>query len=199
MIQIQMKKDMKIKSRMFSAVITTVAIVVFLTGCKKDKDKVDVPQPVQNEAEVITTIKLKFVDSSNSSIINYATFRDPDGDGGLGVDIFDTIKLAPNKTWITTIILLNETVSPADTISNEVLDEGVDHLICFSPTGASASVVKTDLDANSLAIGLQSKWKTTATGSGTMQIELRHQPGTKNGSCTLGDTDIDVVFKTKIQ
>lgn len=194
-----MKNLLIIKKSMKSIVLTTVAIVTIWSGCKKDNDQVSVPQPVKNEAEVITTMKLKFVDSSNTTTIRYATFRDPDGDGGLGVDIFDTIKLAPNKTWITSIILLNETVSPADTISNEVLDEGVDHLICFSPTGASAAVVKTDLDANSLAIGLQSKWRTTAIGSGTMQIELRHQPGIKNGSCTLGDTDIDVVFKTKIQ
>lgn len=194
-----MKNQLIIKKSMKTIVLTAVAVITSFTGCKKDKDQVTVPQPVKNEAEVITTMKLKFVDSSNTSTISYATFRDPDGDGGLGVDIFDTIKLAPNKTWLTSILLLNETVSPADTISNEVVEEGVDHLICFTPTGASATVVKTDLDANSLAIGLQSKWRTTATGLGTMQIELRHQPGIKNGSCTIGDTDIDVVFKTKIQ
>ena len=72
-------------------------------------------------------------------------------------------------------------------------------MFCFSPTGTSATVIKTDLDANSLPIGLQSKWRTTSTGLGTMQVELRHQPGIKDGSCTPGDTDIDVVFQTKIQ
>lgn len=190
-----MKKTKKMKI----ALLTLVAITTILSGCKKDKEQVPEPPPVQNESEVITTMKLIFVDSSNTSIIKYATFRDPDGDGGLGYDIFDTIKLAPNKTWLTTILLLNETASPVDTISNEVLEEGVDHLFCFSPTGVSATVIKTDLDANSLPIGLQSKWRTTASGFGTMQVELRHQPGIKNGSCAIGDTDIDVVFKTKIQ
>ena len=187
------------KKKTIKLLFATLAVATIWTGCKKDKDLVPVPQPVVNEPEIITTMKLTFVDSSNTSNIKYATFRDPDGDGGAGYDIFDTIKLEPNKTWITTIILLNETVSPADTISNEVLEEGVDHLFCFSPTGTSATVIKTDLDANSLPIGLQSKWRTTSTGLGTMQVELRHQPGIKNGSCTPGDTDIDVVFQTKIQ
>ena len=116
------------KRKTIKLLFATLAVATIWTGCKKDKDLVPVPQPVVNEPEVITTMKLTFVDSSNTSNIKYATFRDPDGDGGLGYDIFDTIKLEPNKTWITTIILLNETVSPDDTISNEVLEEGVDHL-----------------------------------------------------------------------
>ena len=177
----------------------TAFLAVVAVSCKKDDDLVAVPQPVENEPEVITTMKLMFVDSSDVSNVFYATFRDPDGDGGAGPDIFDTIRLQPNKTWYTSIILLNETASPIDTISNEVLEEGVDHKFCFSPTGISATVQLTDLDANGLPIGLQSKWRTAGTGLGTMQVELRHQPGVKDGTCTPGETDINVVFPTKIQ
>lgn len=173
------------------------AIAASWNGCKKDDD--NTPTPPANEEEVITTMTLTFVDSSNHANIKHATFRDPDGDGGLGYDIFDSIKLEPNKTWLTSIVLLNETQNPADTISNEVLDEGVDHLFCFTPTGTSATVVKTDLDNNGLPIGLQTKWYTTAAGDGTMQVELRHQPGVKNGTCGVGDTDISVDFKVKVQ
>jgi len=180
---------------MFAAIISASII----TGCKRDDDLVPVPQPVVNESEVITTIKLTLVDSSNSSNIKYATFRDPDGDGGTGFDVFDTIILEANKTWYTTVLLLNETVSPADTISNEVLEEANDHLFCFSPSGTSATVTITDTDGNSLPIGLQSKWKTTSAGTGTMQVELKHQPGIKDGTCAPGETDIDVIFQVIIQ
>ncbi|TSJ46745.1 hypothetical protein [Fluviicola chungangensis] len=179
-------------------VIGLVAASV-ITACKKDKDLVPVPQPVENEPEVITTMKLMFVDSSNASNVYYATFRDPDGDGGTSFDIFDTIILQPNKTWYTSILLLNETVSPIDTVSNDVLEEANDHKFCFTPAGVSATVQITDLDGNGLPVGLQSKWRTSGTGSGTMQVELRHQPGTKDGTCTSGETDISVVFPTKIQ
>jgi hypothetical protein len=182
-----------------SLLLIAFATASIWTGCKKDDDTVTTPPPPDNESEVITTLKLTFVDSSNTSNVKYATFRDPDGDGGLSYNIFDTIKLESNKTWITSILLLNETVNPIDTISNEVLDEGVDHLFCFSPSGTSASVIKTDLDNNGLAIGLESKWYTTAVGTGTMLIELKHQPGVKNGTCALGDTDISVDFKVNVQ
>jgi hypothetical protein len=187
-------KNKTIRSMIAAFVIATVWI-----GCKKDSDPVPTPTPPSNEEEVITTMKLKFVDSSNTSNIRYATFRDPDGDGGLSYDIFDTIMLEPNKTWFTTVYILNETVSPIDTISNEVLEEAVDHLFCFSPTGVSASVVKTDLDINSRPIGLQSKWFTMVAGYGTMQVSLKHQPGIKDGTCSPGTTDIEVLFQTKIQ
>jgi hypothetical protein len=187
---------MKRTSRtMFAGLILAATVV----ACKKDKSLVSLPPPVINEPEVITTMRLKFVDSSDNTNIKYATFRDPDGDGGAGFDIFDTIKLSPNKTWYTTVLLLNETKNPADTISNEVLEEAADHLLCFSPSGTSATISITDLDANNFPIGLQSKWKTTVVGTGFMQIELKHQPGIKNGSCALGDTDIDVNFKVKVQ
>jgi hypothetical protein len=187
------------KKKTIKLLFASLAVATIWTGCKKDKEVVPTPPPPTNEAEVITTMKLTFVDSLDITNIKHATFRDPDGDGGLAYNVFDTIRLEANKTWITTILLLNETVSPADTISNEVLEEGVDHLFCFSPSGASATVIKTDLDANNLPIGLQSKWKTTSVGLGSMQIELRHQPGLKNGTCTPGSTDIDVAFQVKIQ
>jgi hypothetical protein len=32
-----------------------------------------------------------------------------------------------------------------------------------------------------------------------MQIELKHQPGIKNGTCGVGETDIDILFPVKIQ
>ena len=187
------------KNNILKLAFISIAISAFIGSCKKDDDQIDVPPPVVNEPEVITTLTIQFVDSSNSSNIVTATFRDPDGDGGLSYDIFDTIRLASNKTWYAEILLLNETVSPADTISNEVLEEANDHLICFTPSGTSANVIITDLDGNSLPIGLLSKWKTTTTGLGTMQIVLKHQPGVKDGSCSLGDTDIDVNFQVEVQ
>ncbi|HNQ61677.1 MAG TPA: hypothetical protein PKJ62_04740 [Bacteroidia bacterium] len=180
-------------------VLILVTLFTFFIGCKKDEDPVPQPQPPSNEEEVITTMRLTFVDSSDHSNVITASFRDPDGDGGLAYDLFDTIRLEQNKTWETSILLLNETVVPADTISNEVLDEGDEHLFCYTPSGTSAAVIITDMDSNGLPIGLQSKWYTGAAGNGTIQVELRHQPGVKDGTCIPGDTDISVVFEIEIQ
>lgn len=169
------------------------------SGCKKDDNPVDLPKPIVNEEEVITTLKLVFTDSSDVSNIKTATFRDPDGDGGASYDIFDDIMLEANKTWLTDIILLNETANPVDTISNEVEEEKNDHRFCFTPGGTSATVSILDFDDNGFEVGLHSKWKTSSAGTGTMRIELRHQPGVKDGSCTPGATDIDVTFPVIVQ
>ncbi len=185
----------KLKKIGFPALV----LIGLIGACKKDDDKVNNPPPIVNEQEIITTMTLNFVDSSNSSNIHTATFRDPDGDGGASYDIFDSIKLEANKTWYTTLILLNETANPVDTISYDVLDEADEHLICFTPSGTSASVAITDLDGNNLPLGLQSTWKTGPAGTGTMQVILRHQPGTKDGTCTPGESDIDVTFPVIVQ
>ena len=174
------------------------AILLVWTGCKKDDDAVATPHAVHNEEEVITTIKLTFVDSANTSNIKYATFRDPDGDGGAAYDIFDTIKLEANKTWNTSILLLNESGAPVDTISNEVLEEANDHLFCFTPS-EKTTVSITDLDGNKLPLGLESKWVVFDAGMGTMRIELKHQPNIKDGTCSPGSTDLSVDFIVEVK
>ena len=190
----------QIKKITFIALMT----VALFSGCKKDKDEdaVPTPPPPTNEEEVITTFTLYFIDSANSLNTTSATFRDPDGDGGSAYTQFDTINLMPNKTYYAQLVILNETTSPADTISNEILNEGNDHMFFYTVSGANATVVITDLDTNTptpLPIGLQSKWRTGATSTGTSQIILKHQPGVKDGTITPGTTDIDLTFHTKIQ
>jgi len=74
----------------------------------------------------------------------------------------------------------------------------VDHLFCFTPSGANVSITRTDSDGV-YELGLQSQWITGAASDGTTQIVLKHQPGIKDGSCSPGETDIELNFNTKIQ
>lgn len=187
------------KKKINASLLILLSTVVLWTGCKEDDDPVTTPQPPTNDDEVITTMSLMFLDSSDFTNFRNFTYRDPDGDGGLVPDIFDTISLDQNKTWLAYIFLFNETANPIDTVSLEVLEEAEDHLFCFTPGGTSASVVIMDMDDNGLPIGMESKWYTTAAGNGTMKIELKHQPGVKNGSCNLGNSDINVNFQVRVQ
>lgn len=174
-------------------------ITAAISGCKKDDDLVPVPPPVENEGEVITKMTLTFVDSAGVQPTVSATFSDPDGDGGNAPTVFDTISLAASTTYNVSILLLNETVSPADTISNEVLEEDHEHLFCFTPSGVTVTITRTDSDGT-YEVGLQSKWVTGTASNGTVKVVLKHQPdGLKDGTCTPGDTDIEVDFATKIQ
>lgn len=180
--------------------LLTLGAITLLSiqSCKKDEDEVTTPAPPANESEVITTLRITFTDSANTADVRTAEFRDPDGPGGVAYDRFDTIRLDSNRTYFAEILLLDETASPVDTVSNEVLDEADEHLFCFTPSGISASVTVTDRDGNNLPIGLQSTWITTSAGSGTMNVTLHHQPGIKNGDCALGETDVEVLFVVEI-
>jgi len=179
----------------------TLTISAFLFGamlvfnaCRKN----DPTPPNPNEEELITTFKITFTDSAGVQPTFSAQYKDLDGDGGNGPSVFDTIRLKPNTTYLADILLLDESKSPADTISNEVLEEGDEHLFCFEINGVSCAVQRTDSDGT-YEIGLKSKWKTTTTGNGTAQIQLRHQPGTKDGTCKPGSSDIDLLFQFKVQ
>lgn len=207
--------------------IKTIAIVAILalnfSACKKDKKTEPTPEtptPPVNEAEVITTLRLSVFDGTTT--VKYQ-FKDPDGDGGivgaygnlsntLTAQSDSVINLSINKTYTVSVLLLDETKAVADTISNAVLTEGIDHMFFFNsinPTGNPYSVYLTgsmttitylDLDANLRGIGLLSKWQAPSMvmAKSTITVSLRHQPGVKNGTYALGDTDIEIPFKLKI-
>jgi hypothetical protein len=191
------KTNTKMKTKMKTITVLGLACIAALSSCKKDDDLVTVPPPIANEVEVITTMTLQFTDPAGVQPDVSATFRDPDGDGGLSYDIFDTIRLQNNTVYNANILLLNETVSPADTISNEVLDEDDEHLFCFTPSFANLSIMRTDTDGT-YEVGLQSQWTVGNVGNGTTQVLLKHQPGIKDGTCAPGETDIDITFVTEI-
>lgn len=169
---------------------------VILSSCKKEDP--ETPPAPTNEAELITTFKIVFTDPNGINPTYEAVFRDIDGPGGNQPTAFDTIRLKPNSTYNASIQFLNESVSPVDSITKEILEEAGDHLICYNITGANVSVQRTDSDGV-FELGLLSNWITTNTSSGNVIISLRHQPGIKNGNCDLGDSDIELDFVTKIE
>ncbi len=173
-----------------------LAIGVALNACKKDED--DVKKKPDNEEEVITTMSLLMQDSAGVEILKVFSFRDIDGEGGNGPVQFDTVRLSPNTIYYTSILLLNETETPPDTISNEVAEEADEHLFCFEPNGAEVDIERTDSDGV-YEVGLESTWRTGKMSNGTVRISLKHQPDVKDGSCAPGETDIEVDFITEIQ
>ncbi|MDX2003137.1 MAG: hypothetical protein SFW35_11930 [Chitinophagales bacterium] len=175
----------------------TLTVLFVLNSCSDTKDP-DEP----NEQELITTLKITFVDSANTSIVRTFQYRDPDGDGGNPAVQFDTIKLAPSKTYVASIVLLDESKTPADSISNEVREEGTDHQFFFTISGVNVTTSYEDVDDNGNPLGLESRWKTNTVGNGTAQIVLKHQPGVKAaapGDQSLGDTDIELNFPLVIE
>ncbi len=164
---------------------------LFFTACDKDNDPA-------NEEELITTVKLTFTEVGGGS--TEFTVKDLDGDGG-DAPVSDDITLKANTAYTIGVEFLDE--SKADhthNITEEVLEEGADHLVCFDATGAMQVPVIGDVDGNGKPLGLESALATTAAGTGTLQVSLKHLPDKSAADpCSTGDTDVDVTFDVVVQ
>ncbi|MBV6484411.1 MAG: hypothetical protein KFKLKKLM_00915 [Flavobacteriales bacterium] len=200
------KNNLEIMSKnSMKSIFTILMLSLVVFACKKD-DKKPTPSnpngntPPPNEEELITTVVLTFTDTTGLVAPFTVTFADPDGDGGNAPTIHEEIHLDSNKYYNVTIQFLDESKTPAEDITEEIEEEATDHLICFTPAGpASLSIVRTDSDGT-FEIGLESFWSTgsmSMTGN-TVTVVLKHQPGVKDGSCSPGDTDVEVVFDVVI-
>ena len=176
-----------------------------ITACKKDKDDVVTPTtPPVNEEELITTLRLHF-HSTGGSEHKHFLFRDLDGVGGNApVIMADT--LSADSTYLVEIEALNESVSPSDTITTEIEEEGDVHQFFYQVSGANANVTYADTDADGNPIGLESMWMIGAASNGTVLVTLRHEPdktaaGVTSGDITNagGETDIEVSFPLVVE
>ncbi len=176
-------------------VISMMLLVAMgLLGCKKDK--VD-----PNEEELITTVRVKLTENGTNTQTVFE-FKDLDGDGGAAPSKFDQIVLARGKSYNCTLEILNESVSPADNITNEILAEADDHEFFFQATDALVTINNLSKDGKGLPVGVTSTWTASAAaGTGTINITLKHKPGIKKAGDTfaVGDTDISLDFTLKIQ
>lgn len=173
---------------------------VLIVGCKKDDDapKPSSSTPPANEEELITTVKITFVDTASVEPTVTVFFRDPDGDGGNAPTQFDTIRLAANSVYNATLEVFDESKNPVENITTEIAQEADEHIFCFTPTNVNLSIIRTDSDGT-YEIGLASQWTTGIASVGTTQVVLKHQPGVKDGTCAPGDTDVELNFVTEIQ
>jgi len=102
------------------------------------------------------------------------------------------------------VSLLDESKTPVKDITEEVEEESDEHLLVFTPSSAALmTYTYGDKDANNFPIGITGSLKTFVSGTGTLQVVLRHQPPVngmrqKNGTATPGSTDVDVTFNVTV-
>lgn len=186
---------MRINKTLFPVLLSTLLLSV--ASCKKDDHTVTNPDDNQ-DVELITTLQVILNDSTGTIPTDTFTFRDLDGPGGQEPQVFDSIALKQSQTYFCSIRVLNESVSPSEDITQEIQDEAQDHLFCFNHPNGNMKVVLTDSDGN-YPIGLQSTWYTYAADHSSIQISLKHQPGIKDGTCSPGETDIEIQFPLRIE
>lgn len=191
--------------------IPAFALVFF--GCSdNDPKKEDVP-------ELITKVTLTFASSGGTPIVVTAT--DPDGEGIQNITTDGPIKLAKGVDYTMSILLTNGLADPgsdAYNVTNEVEEEGIEHMFFFAwtkdafaaPTGNGNIDNRNDpvdysesMDANGLPLGLKTKWKAadvTVDGA-TFRVVLKHQPDLKSATSKSsdGETDLDITFDLSVE
>lgn len=179
-----------------SILISGCIIACFSQACKDNTITPD--NPPANESELITTMVVSMKDSADGTLKSFV-FRDKDGEGGAGPTQFDTIRLQSGRTYECKLLLLDESKTTIDTISNEVLEEADDHIVFYDILSANMTIKIEDKDSKQLPLGLISKWMTKQKSKGSVNIQLKHQPGVKDGSKALGETDAMVEFPVIIE
>ncbi len=190
--------------------IAILTIIGSLASCSNDDPmKEDVP-------ELITKVTLTFTPAGGGAAISVSAI-DPDGEGVQDIQVEGAINLQANTSYTLTLSLLNELAemsSPAYNITDEVEEEGDEHMFFYAWTGnvfadpagdgnidnRPDAVNYVDEDVDGLPVGIITFWTTGAPSSGTFRIVLKHQPqlkSTTSGSDT-GETDLDVEFEINI-
>jgi hypothetical protein len=180
-------------------ILVLASIIISAASCSDDN-----PIAV-NEEELITTVTVTLIsqDDGTEIVLNSV---DLDGDGPDAPVVTVSGNLAANTIYTGATEVLNETENPAEDITEEVLEEGVDHQFFYTFSNGLASTAYTDSDENGDPIGLNFTLTTTNSGSENLTVSLIHEPN-KNGSGVVdgsitnadGETDAEVTFTLTIE
>lgn len=179
-----------------STLLVAALSVLLMFSCKKETTE-------ENAEELITTLKVTLTEQG-SGAVSVFQFKDPDGDAGNPPTAFDEIIVKPNTVYTCSLEVLNESVSPAESLNTEISAEATDHQFYLTPAAVNLTISNLNTDSNGLPLGLTSTWTTGAASTGKIQIILKHKPGSKASGdpVTKGETDIELPlggFVVKVQ
>ncbi len=179
-----------------SIILGAFLLLSTFNGCSKDEKTVSPPLPGN---EFLTTVQLVVTNAANAADVQTVSVKQLP-DSAINYSKANLV-LKANSVYTVAVQFLDETTSPPGNVTDDIYARRNYHLICFAITGANLTVVRTDLDTNNppLQIGLQDKFTTAAASTGSLNVQLRHQPNAKNGDCAPGSSDADVTFPVTIK
>jgi hypothetical protein len=179
------------KKQFFSIHLIFTFLTIFSFSCEKDTSEYP-----EDELELITTVRLTFTPATGSA--KSFKWTDKDGTGGLA-PVIESIVLAANTSYTISAEFFEESKSPAYNVTEDIQEDGYEHLVCYTSSGSAPAVQITDLDKKKDPLGLAGTAKTTTAGNGSLKISLKHIPDKKSATpCSTGETDIEVTFPVTI-
>jgi len=171
-------------------------LAIAMIGCSDDDAA---PLPI-NEEEVITTVILTLTPESGDQVV--LTTQDLDGDGPDEPVTTVSGSFSENTEYQGAVRFLNETETPAEEITDEVLEEADEHQVFYTTTeGLNIQTTYEDQDSQGNPLGLQITLTTGAASEGSLTVTLRHEPVKPNDGLDSagGETDISTSFDVSIQ
>lgn len=179
----------------FKFLATILFATILFVSCS-DND----PEVVHEE-EVITTITITLTPNGGGGAITLQS-QDLDGDGPNPPVVTDLTTLAAGTTYNGTIVLLNETESPAENITEEVEELNLEHQFFYTVSGGlNATTAYTNLDDNGNPLGTEFTLTTSTASTGTVTFTLIHEPTKPNTGLNDagGEADITATFNVTVQ
>ena len=178
--------------------LTTTIFALFLFVSCSNND--DTPEPI-NEEEPLTTLTVTLEPEGGGTTITLQT-RDLDDDGPEPPVVTVSGNLISGVTYNGTIVILNETVSPPEIVTEEVEAEDVDHQFFYTAAGGlDVTTEYGNFDSNGNPLGTEFTLTAGAASSGTLTFTLRHLPTKPNTGLddAGGNTDIAAPFNITIE
>jgi hypothetical protein len=180
--------------------IMLLLAVVFFSQCDTED-----PTP-ELEEELITTMTLTFSPVGGGADVLFI-IKDEDGPEGPLDPVYTNGVLAAGASYNVSIALLNEAESPVENITEEIEEEDDEHQFFFLiSNGLNLDFAYDDVDANGNPVGLSSIFAAGEASTGTLTVELRHEPnkeaaGVSDGLTENagGETDIQATFDVVIE
>tara|TARA_B100000989_G_C19430834_1_gene422977 strand:- start:248 stop:793 length:546 start_codon:yes stop_codon:yes gene_type:complete len=175
--------------------LSALALTLAVVSCSKDDDE---PEHV-HEHEVMTTMNVTLTSSSGNVTLS---FQDLDIDGPNPPSISVSGNLSSETLYMGSIEILNETETPPENVTTEIIEENDEHQFFFTlSSGLEVDISTTDSDSNGNPLGQQFNLQTHSPGSGTLTITLIHEPNKPNSglSSAGGATDIEVTFNLVVE
>ena len=171
---------------------------LIFTSCSGDDD---LPEEV-NEEELITTVTITLSPEGEGTVVTLQS-RDLDGDGPNPPIISVSGNLAANTSYAGEIVLLNESISPPEDITEEVKEEADEHQFFYVKGGGlEVDITYEDQDQNENPLGASFTLITGTESTGTLNVILRHMPKKPNNGTLAdagGETDINTTFNVTVE
>jgi len=197
-------------------------LVLLFTGACKDVEDHDHDHH-HHEHETITTIELTFSPADGSGGFVFV-WTDPEDDGSPVID--DIVLSGAVADYQLSVSFWNELESPRENITPEIEGEGDEHQIFFTgsgvegpATGDNVDAIIThayaDADADGNPIGLVNEVSTVASGTGELELTMRHLAYENNEPVKTdsladdvassgfdsipGDNDVQITFNIEVE